>query len=274
MKRGARASYLAKKATGGLIKQIKRLLAYKVITYGVIFVIIIGLVGLFTLVRHGNTETSARKFYYTQINDLYGQIVTLSSDANGENFSDINEFKNYDKQMSDLIKPCNKIIRYHTSQPKTLSSNLKDLTDKLSKLCQDVITVASYQQNLYAQLQLLVTYQTPLLLDYTSPDFPSRLDTLNSVLLGAQNGIKKLDSSKVGDGGLIEMQNELTALQKHSQNLDVAAIPSNPTNLNSFVKAIGQVQTDLLVRRSYYWNNTIEQAKLKEAVRRQIDYYR
>jgi cupin superfamily acireductone dioxygenase involved in methionine salvage len=168
--------------------------------------------------------------------------------------SSVEEFKNYDKQLEMVINRCNRIIKRQESHEK---DEVGKAAEKSAKLCQDLVAVTDYQRKLYGQLQGVIMIDIKQL---PKQDVPAAVDAVKKMeaeISGAKVGINAISNKRFTDPALGEMNillDELIALAPRA----VSAGKLNPAEYNRLVARLNKVQADLLIRRGYFWYNTVQ----------------
>lgn len=236
----------------------------------IVILLLVGAVGKTVLSIRPTPEA---QYYTDRLESIRSNIDDTKTMLNeGETLADPALLSSYADNLNRIISDCADIIKRAENTPENIAKSAKSS----AQLCNDLLAVARYQEELYGQLKSLIEYRTHMLTDVNDENFPSRVKVFNNIVFTVQTNISKLDNRRVNDPGLNEIIDVLADLQTKSNIIqsNIDAAKADPTELNKLVKRTQDIQQDLLLRRGYFWNNTVDVNRLQRVLDRQLEQFR
>lgn len=217
--------------------------------------------------------TAEARYYTDRLESISSRVNETKGLVNeGETLADPALLSSYADNLNRIISDCAGIIKHAKDAPEDIAKNAKSS----AQLCNDLLAVTRYQENLYGQLESLISYQAHMLVDVNDANFSSRIKVFNDIIFQVQANISRLDNSRVKDPGLNEIIDVLADLQGRTNIIqsNIETTKADPTELNKLVKRTQNIQQDLLLRRGYFWNNTVDINRLQEVLNKQLEQFR
>lgn len=240
-------------------------------------VVIIGavLVGKFTVL----SRISGPKYYYrkqlSQLNDAVSSIAPAASLSSGFAAKINANVDNYDRLMSRIIELCTPLA----TKDKQFAAQTADKRTQLAvqgskRLCNDLIPVAAYSQNIYQRSAAYIKFpnQWPAV---DSQAYLPRFNQISAIIKQTDTDMHTIDSSRTGDPGLGELTGQLDEAGKLTgqikESLDHKDYVVAKQQSDTFIKKLADDKIHFLAARSYYWNNTIRISYLEKAIHKLQD---
>jgi len=227
-----------------------------------------------------SAKTNRANFYTVRLKVVQSNINAIANGISHPMVRDTKALPAYYRQLDGVTDNCDAMIKRadspaepSTQKPaKQAAAKFKDQTTKTSQLCSDLIPVVSYQKSLYGQLEVVIYTQTQSLPPPESPEAPATVRQIAANLAQAQANIKRIKNDRFTDPARDEINIVLQRLTDQTAGL-LAKPTLDPAGYNLLLQNLNLSRDDLLVRRAYYWLNTVQIDSLQLAIKQQIEAY-
>ncbi|CAN5657821.1 hypothetical protein BH23PAT1_BH23PAT1_1080 [soil metagenome] len=202
------------------------------------------------------------KFYRSEIQNISESINDVHKMI-GDRHSLLatDQLPDYGKSMDALITSCNKINKRYSEKNETEGAQKE--AENAAKLCEDLRAVAIYQKNLYGQLETLLYIDTRQLPAPDDPKTELAVRNIATNLNQMRSNLRQLDTSKVNDPSLVETNKIISQLIDQAGDVQK---DMSPEDYNRFVNRIDKVKADFMIRRGYFWLNTVQINRLESVL--------
>lgn len=212
-----------------------------------------------------NSEESQRAYYKKQIESISYEITSIDkliSDPHA--VTETVELKSYGNRLDTIISRCHSIIKRRDDNANKFP-DIQKVSDASANVCQDLVSVAVYQKNLYRQLETILLINTRQLPEYGHPNAAIAIKNIGSNISQAKHNINRIKNTRFQDPAQKEIENILVKLADKSNELQKN---HEPQQYNQFLLQIDQSRIGLMQHRTYYWKNTVEIEGIKEALKK------
>lgn len=254
----------------GIGDAINRVKLHWKITASIIFLLLVGTVYAWQE-KVSVQSSSDTHFYYKQLTDIKDNVnnikVSLLSRETLVNQSNLNDYYAY---LHTIVDDCNVL----TQRAKNSAEDLKNTIQKSVKLCNDLLPIVHYQNDLYGQLQGIIYIDTLRLPRPEDPSAPENARNISNSIAQIRSNLSKIKNTRFSDPALPEINTLLNQLKEQADASMQGNNAVTPETYNLMLKNLDHLRADFMLRRGYFWNNTVDIQALETVLNKQIEYYK
>lgn len=236
----------------------RSLVVAALVTAGIVIVAI----GFVVVRIKKNAPLSQTQYYARQLDKLksdVNSIGTLIHQEEGENITP-DQTNKYHDTLVDMLGTCRQMDeRYENIKNDLGSKDLKESTEKVSKLCSDLEKVTDYARRQSEATEDFVLFPG------TSIDNQSNPSKFQAVLGKTKSNLESLQQDPINDPAVPELIAYIETLQ--------TAVTSSSDNA-TISKLLNTQQSNFINARRYFWDNTIQIANLQKAIDKLIGTFK
>jgi hypothetical protein len=219
---------------------------------------------------------SINEYYTRRLDTLQTDVSGIPSILETDNNQIEAKLSTYEDKMNKISNNCQALLSKNKDMSKT-PKDLRQQTEKVHKLCTDLIAITIYSSALYDSLHDYILLPSSSLPPVNSTEFGQRLNQSAQTIKTSQINLFRLDNSKIKDPALDELKLQLDDAMKKAKDAQEALKAKDyetaERQASQLLKLTNQDKQDFLNARNYFWNNTVQiDALIKSIAKLKTDF--